>query len=425
MNNDLKNHFASSNNILYSRTQNKNKNLLKNKIYKKSTINSTNNSFHKSKSDENEVEMKFENEAKVKILDNEEKMDICNENEYNNTKLDNNLYHNNRCLSDHSNSTSCSNTEKDKKTSCVEKMENSSDNDNLENNINTFDSQIKDKKVSLNELKSNVEIVKEYMDDILENLIEEDENNRINLNPNYMNYQHEINVNMRAILIDWIIDVNGYFNFQQETLYKAIYIIDAYLSKKYIEKKNLQLLGTTSLLVASKLNEIYLRRISDYSDITQNNYDVQDILNMEQDILKVLNFNLLIPSPLSFYEIISQKVGISNDINKYKFGEFLMESFLLDYRLLNYSALTISTAICYIVMKFCKVDNYKIIFAGNLLDGKRKICGENNNEYLIKDCAKKICETITEIINSNFKSTIKKYSDNAFYNIIKNNYSIA
>ena len=49
----------------------------------------------------------------------------------------------------------------------------------------------------------------------------------------------------------------------------------------------------------------------------------------------------------------------------------------------------------------------------------------SGNEYLIKDCAKKICETITEVINSNFKSTIKKYSDNSFYNIIKNNYSIA
>ena len=48
---------------------------------------------------------------------------------------------------------------------------------------------------------------------------------------------------------------------------------------------------------------------------------------MENDILKTLNFNLLVPSPLSFYEIITQKLGVQFDLNKFKFGQFLIQSF--------------------------------------------------------------------------------------------------
>ena len=110
----------------------------------------------------------------------------------------------------------------------------------------------------------------------MENLIEE-EKNQISINPNYFEFQYEINPNMRSILIDWIIKVNFQFKFKEETLYSAIYIIDAYLCKKYIQKNNFQLLGVTSLLIASKQNEIFLRRISEFSEITNKTYNEKEI----------------------------------------------------------------------------------------------------------------------------------------------------
>ena len=288
------------------------------------------------------------------------------------------------------------------------------------------DIQINKENISLEELKSNVKNAKVYMDDIFQNLIEEEKIQMNNINSNYFNCQPEITPYMRSILIDWIIDINRQFKFKEETLYLTIYFIDAYLSKKYIEKRNFQLLGISSLLISSKLNEVFLRKISDYSDITYNTYKIKDILNMEKDILKTLNFDLLIPTPLSFYEIISQKLGISDDINKFQFGEFLMQSFLINNISINYSSSTIAYAVCYILAKFCKMENYRMIFDNNnLCNVKENICNNNNNysnEYVIKDCAKKICETIAEIINSNINSTVNKYSDNIFFNNIKNNF---
>ena len=288
------------------------------------------------------------------------------------------------------------------------------------------ESEINKENISIEELKSNVKNVKEYMDEIFENLIEEEKAQINNINSNYFNFQPEITPYMRSILIDWIININCQFKFKEETLYLAIYLIDAYLSKKYIKKRNFQLLGISSLLISSKLNEIFLRKISDYSDITYNTYNVQNIKKMEEDILKTLDFDLLIPTPLSFYEIISQKLGISDDLNKFQFGGFLMQSFLINNISINYTSSTIAYATCYIIAKFCKINNYRIIFDNNnLCNVKQNLCNNNNNysnEYIIKDCAKKICETITEIINSNINSTVNKYSDNVFFNNIKNNF---
>ena len=272
---------------------------------------------------------------------------------------------------------------------------------------------------SIEELNYNIKTAKDYIDDILINLIEE-EKNQIYINPNYFELQYEINPNMRSILIDWIINVNFQFKFKEETLYSAIYIIDAFLSKKNIKQKKLQLLGVSSLLIASKLNEIFLRRISDFSEITNKTYNEQEIIFMESDILKTLNFYLLVPSPLSFYEIITQKVGVTFDLNKFKFGEFLIQSFLLNSNSLYYTSSTIACAACYIVMKFCKIEKYKNIFNMKFINIKN--CVDNKNiEYIIKDCAKKICETANELINSNLKSIIIKFSNIIFYNEIKNN----
>ena len=119
---------------------------------------------------------------------------------------------------------------------------------------------------------------------------------------------------MRIILIDWLLEVNDKLKFKEETFYSAIYIIDAYLSKKFIQRKKFQLLGVTALYISTKLNEIFSGRVKDYVLITDNAYNEKDIIDMESDICKTLNFNFLIPNCLSFFQILSKKIGF--DINK-------------------------------------------------------------------------------------------------------------
>jgi hypothetical protein len=67
-----------------------------------------------------------------------------------------------------------------------------------------------------------------------------------------MDSQPEINERMRAILIDWLVDVHTKFDLSPETLYLTINIVDRFLAVKLVPRKELQLVGISAMLTASK-----------------------------------------------------------------------------------------------------------------------------------------------------------------------------
>lgn len=77
---------------------------------------------------------------------------------------------------------------------------------------------------------------------------------------------------MRAILVDWIIEVHLKFRLLPETLFLTIELIDRYLAQVQIKRSNLQLVGVTAMLLASKYEEIYAPEVQDFVYITDNAY---------------------------------------------------------------------------------------------------------------------------------------------------------
>ena len=205
----------------------------------------------------------------------------------------------------------------------------------------------------ISKIPDNVQIPKEYMNKIYLNLLKEEE---AGVTPkaryNYMKEQKEINQQMRSILIDWLIDVHYKFGFTDETLFMTVSIIDRYLSVNQISRLKFQLLGITALLIACKHEEIDLPKIGDFTYITDNAYVKDEVIQMENDVLKVLNFSLLYPSPIKFYEYLS--VNFWFDKKMHLMGKYLMESFLVDIKHIKYKPSIISSACIYIVMKFFK-----------------------------------------------------------------------
>ena len=273
---------------------------------------------------------------------------------------------------------------------------------------------------------NNIKYSGEYINDILDNLLKEEKEIKIKIDQNYFYSQPEINDKMRAILIDWIIDVHSKFNLKEETLYITIYIIDCYLSLKKIERCNLQLLGVTALFIACKQNEIIFRRLKEYAYITDNAYTVLDIRSMESNIFKTLDFNILFPSSLSFYEIMCNNLGIINDLEKFNLGEFLIQSFFIDSNSLKYSYSTIACSACYIVMKFFKMKNYKYCYDSkrfNIKENKelmeKKIENNNISSFVIKECAKDICYFVGELSKNNLKAVFRKFSSLKYGNVTK------
>ncbi|KAE9586310.1 G2/mitotic-specific cyclin S13-6 [Lupinus albus] len=66
----------------------------------------------------------------------------------------------------------------------------------------------------------------------------------------------KINDRMRAILVDWLIDVHTKFDLSLEILYMTINIIDRFLAVKAVPSRELQLVGISTMLMASKYEEI-------------------------------------------------------------------------------------------------------------------------------------------------------------------------
>ncbi|KAJ6700166.1 G2/MITOTIC-SPECIFIC CYCLIN S13-6 [Salix purpurea] len=117
---------------------------------------------------------------------------------------------------------------------------------------------------------------------------------------NYMEMQPEINEKMRAILVDWLIDVHQKFELSPETFYLTINIIDRFLSVKKVPRKELQLVGIGATLMASKYEEIWAPEVNDLVCISDRAYSHEQILVMEKTILANLEWTLTVPTHYVF-----------------------------------------------------------------------------------------------------------------------------
>ena len=263
----------------------------------------------------------------------------------------------------------------------------------------------------ISKIKTNAQIPKEYINIIYHNLLLE-ENKGIIPYPDYSKIisQKEINEQMRSILIDWIIDVHYKFNFTDETLFMTVLIIDRYISYKSISKKKFQLLGITALLISCKHEEIILPKIEDFIYITDNAYVKEDVFDMENDILDILNFNLIAPSPIKFYEYLALKFEF--DKKKFLLGKYLMESFMVDINYVKFRASVIACASIYIVMKYYKMKNYKEAYNKKYYNINENDISDKKfkNEADIKECAKDICIFVDNVNKTNFLSCKNKYA---------------
>lgn len=113
-----------------------------------------------------------------------------------------------------------------------------------------------------------------------------------------MDNQNDISKRMRIVLVNWIIDVHRKWKLREETLFLTINLIDRYCEKVVITRMIYQLVGITSMLVASKYEEIYAPDMQDCVYITDEAYTRAQLLKMEQDLLFTLDFNLTAPSAL-------------------------------------------------------------------------------------------------------------------------------
>lgn len=144
------------------------------------------------------------------------------------------------------------------------------------------------------EKPTNVNEVSEYATEIHTYLREMELKSRPKAG--YMKKQPDITNSMRAILVDWLVEVGEEYKLQSETLYLAVNYIDRFLSSMSVLRGKLQLVGTAAMLLASKFEEIYPPEVAEFVYITDDTYTKKQVLRMEHLVLKVLSFDLAAPT---------------------------------------------------------------------------------------------------------------------------------
>ncbi|KAL4230577.1 Cyclin-A2 [Mactra antiquata] len=142
--------------------------------------------------------------------------------------------------------------------------------------------------------------VPEYEEDIYNYLREAEMRNRAK--PGYMRRQQDITTSMRSILVDWLVEVSEEYRLHRETLFLAVNYIDRFLSKISVLRGKLQLVGAASMFLAAKYEEIYPPDVKEFAYITDDTYTSQQVLRMEHLILKVLTFDVAVPTTNWFCE---------------------------------------------------------------------------------------------------------------------------
>mmetsp|Transcript_13505 Transcript_13505/g.49130 ORF Transcript_13505/g.49130 Transcript_13505/m.49130 type:complete len:414 (+) Transcript_13505:248-1489(+) len=232
--------------------------------------------------------------------------------------------------------------------------------------------------------------------------------NKTAISPGYMQRQDDINDKMRAILNDWLIEVHLKFKLMPETLYLTVNLIDRFLSKQQVTRKNLQLVGITAMLLASKYEEIWAPEVRDFVYISDKAYTRDQILEMEKVMLNVLHFNLTIPTQYAFLCRYFKAAGADKQTEVCAL--FLLELCMPDYGMLAFSPSLVAAAALYVAqLTLRKVQPWT-----GALEFHTGYSEDN-----LKQCAQHICSIQSKASSASLMAAYKKYSTPKFLEVAK------
>ncbi|XP_052815228.1 G1/S-specific cyclin-E-like [Mya arenaria] len=156
-----------------------------------------------------------------------------------------------------------------------------------------------------------------------------------------------LHARMRAILLDWLIEVCEVYKLHRETFYLATDFLDRFLTtQSNILKHQLQLLGITCLFIAAKLEEIYPPKLVEFAYVTDGACTEDEILDQELIILKAIKWDL---SPvtangwLNVYLQVSNAEQIRGGEHGFVFPQYSSHAFVQIVRLLDLCMLDIES----------------------------------------------------------------------------------
>lgn len=164
----------------------------------------------------------------------------------------------------------------------------------------------------------------------------------------YMARQSDINSKMRAILVDWLVDVHYKYGLLPQTLHIAVLLIDYFLEKSFsIGRQRLQLVGVTAMFIASKYEEIFPPEAEDFVKITDNAYTREEVFQMEAKMLATIGFRVTFPTAFQFMKRFIKAARTCDDRVEH-FAHYVIDRTLQEYKMMKYLPSTIAASAVYV-----------------------------------------------------------------------------
>ncbi|KAF7824406.1 putative cyclin-B3-1 isoform X1 [Senna tora] len=246
--------------------------------------------------------------------------------------------------------------------------------------------------------------VSEYIDEIYQYYwVTEAQNSALG---NYMSIQTDITPHMRGILINWLIEVHFKFDLMPETLYLTVSLLDQYLSLVTIQKNDMQLVGLTALLLASKYEDFWHPRVKDLISISAESYTRDQMLGMEKLILRKLKFRLNAPTPYVFMVRFLKAAQSEKKLEHMAF--FLIELCLVEYEALAFKPSLLCASAVYVAR--CTLQITPTWTPLLHKHARYEVSQIRHSIFFLQDCAEMILKLHKCARTGTLKVTYEKYS---------------
>ena len=187
----------------------------------------------------------------------------------------------------------------------------------------------------------------DYSSSILSNLRESES---LTLpSPSYMDVvQGDLSFPMRSILLDWLVEVAAEYHLQAQTIFLCVAYVDRFLAQTPIDRRRLQLVGITCMLIAAKYWEIYPPTIDDFVYISDHTYDKEQVLDMERAVLTSLKFQLTTPTAWEFGRRLTR--DCAQEQVEQALMDYLLEAFVQEPAFLHHRPSVVAASACYLAM---------------------------------------------------------------------------
>ncbi|KAL8216255.1 hypothetical protein R6Q57_023092 [Mikania cordata] len=226
--------------------------------------------------------------------------------------------------------------------------------------------------------------------------------------------QKDINPSMRAILIDWLVEVAEEYRLVPDTLYLTINYIDRYLSGNLMDRQRLQLLGVACMMIASKYEEICAPQVEEFCYITDNTYFKDEVLQMESSVLNFLKFELTAPTVRCFLRRFVRAAHGVNEVPSMHLeclASYISELSLVEYNMLRYAPSLVAASSIFLAR-----------FILNASQNPWNSTLRHYTQYLpseLFDCVNVLHTLVCECPKSSLPAIREKYSQHKYKSVAK------